>query len=241
MSQLVVALDFPNANQAIQMVETLGSQVNFYKIGLELMMSGDYFLLLSYLEKKHKKIFADLKLYDIPQTVGKAVANLTKYNIDLLTIHAANAQIMQAASDAKKHIKIIAVTVLTCLDEIDLQTMGFDPQLNIEQLVLKKTKLALDCQIDGIVASVLEANLLKKNLQQNSSKNIYDNFAIVTPGIRQESSAKHDQKRTASIAEAVRCGSTHLVVGRPITSSNNPALVAQQFQQQIYETKAIVS
>ena len=97
MSQLVVALDFPNANQAMQMVETLGSQVNFYKIGLELMMSGDYFLLLSYLEKKHKKIFADLKLYDIPQTVGKAVANLTKYNIDLLTIHAANAQIMQAA------------------------------------------------------------------------------------------------------------------------------------------------
>jgi len=235
MAKLVVALDFPNIDLALNLVDKLGSAVDFYKIGLELMMTGNYFTLLSALEKRQKKIFADLKLYDIPQTVGKAVANLTSYNIELLTIHTANAEMMLTANENKKHLKIIAVTILTSLNEQNLLEMGFDANISLPNLVCQKTKLALECGLDGVVASALEAKILRTNFGNN--------FAIITPGIRplsfEDNQKITDQKRIATVELAIKNGSSHLVVGRPITASANPILAVENINKIIYETPTI--
>ena len=231
MAKLVVALDFPNVDLALNLVDKLGSSVDFYKIGLELMMTGNYFTLLAALEKKQKKIFADLKLYDIPQTVGKAVANLTAYNIELLTIHAANHEMMLAANQYKKHIKIIAVTVLTSLNQQNLLEMGFDANISLPNLVCQKTKLALQCKLDGVVASALETQILRANFGND--------FAIITPGIRLACQETADQKRVATVELAIQNGSSHLVIGRPITAHHDPILAVKNINKIIYETTAI--
>ena len=235
MAKLVVALDFPNTDLALNLVDKLGSAVDFYKIGLELMMTGNYFTLLSALEKRQKKIFADLKLYDIPQTVGKAVANLTSYNIELLTIHTANTEMMLAANENKKHLKIIAVTVLTSLNEQNLLEMGFDANISLPNLVCQKTKLALQCGLDGVVDSALETKILRASFGNN--------FAIITPGIRpanlEDNQKITDQKRVATVELAIKNGSSHLVVGRPITASENPILAVENINKIIYETSTI--
>lgn len=218
--EIIVALDFPSTSEAKQMVEILGDSIDFYKVGLELMMGGEYFELIKWLKNKNKKVFADLKLYDIPQTVGKSVRNLSKYEIDLLTIHAANNEIMQEAANNKGNIKIIGVTVLTCLDEVDLKNMLFDPSLTIEEIVCKKTALCIDSGLDGVVSSANEANYLRKNLGGN--------FIITTPGIRLRN-LNDDQKRVCDARQALKNGSTYLVVGRPITKSDQPLKSAEEF------------
>jgi len=226
--KLIVALDVESLDKAKKLVDILDDQVNFYKIGLELMMSKDYFHLIDFLHQKNKKIFADLKLYDIGNTVGRAVANLAKMPIDLLTIHIANRDIMKRACENKGNLKIIGVTVLTNLDDKDIIEMGFDKSLSIQDLVIKKTALALECGLDGVVSSALEANNLRKNFG--------DNFLIVTPGIRLNQEDKlitDDQKRVATVTQAINGGSSYLVVGRPIIESQNPYEVAKFFQQQI--------
>ncbi len=228
--KLIVALDFPNVSLAKKLVEELSDDVSFYKVGLELMMSGEYFSLISWLKNKGKKVFADLKLYDISQTVASAVKNLSLYEIDLLTIHTASFEIMNRACESKGKTKIVGVTVLTNLDENDLRQMGFDPQFSIEELVAKKTEMALKAGLDGVVASALEA----KNLRQKFGKE----FLIVTPGIRLENDAKGDQKRVANVKVAISNGSSHLVVGRPITQSANPKLAAQHFNKLIAQSLA---
>jgi len=228
--KLIVALDTPNFFQAKNLVENLGEKVSFYKIGLELMASGDYFKIIEYLKSQHKKVFADLKLYDISQTVGKSVANLAKFDIDILTIHCANHEIMSRAADNKGKMKIVGVTVLTNLNVQDLEQMGFDKDLSIEKLVQKKTQLALESGLDGVVASAHEAQVLRSNLGNN--------FIIITPGIRLEAIENDDQKRVADVKTALSFGSTHLVVGRPITQSNNPIISAQKFLNLIHEFEA---
>jgi len=228
--KLIVALDVERLDNAKKLVDILDDQVNFYKIGLELMMSRDYFHLIDFLHQKNKKIFADLKLYDIGNTVGRAVANLAKMPIDLLTIHVANRDIMKRACENKGNLKIIGVTVLTNLDDKDIIEMGFDKSLSIQDLVIKKTALALECGLDGVVSSALEANNLRKNFG--------DNFLIVTPGIRlnqEDKLTKDDQKRVATVNQAINGGSSYLVVGRPIIESQNPYEVAKFFQQQIVD------
>lgn len=227
--KLIVALDVESLDKAKKLVDILDDQVNFYKIGLELMMSRDYFHLIDFLHQKNKKIFADLKLYDIGNTVGRAVANLAKMPIDLLTIHIANRDIMKRACENKGNLKIIGVTVLTNLDNKDIIEMGFDKSLSIQNLVIKKTALALECGLDGVVSSALEAKNLRKNFG--------DNFLIVTPGIRlnqEDKLIKDDQKRVATVNQAINDGSSYLVVGRPIIESQNPDEVAKFFQQQIF-------
>ena len=227
--KLIVALDVESLDQAKKLVDILDDQVNFYKIGLELMMSKDYFHLIDFLHQKNKKIFADLKLYDIGNTVGRAVANLAKMPIDLLTIHIANRDIMKRACENKGNLKIIGVTVLTNIDDKDIIEMGFDKSLSIQDLVIKKTALALECRLDGVVSSALEAKNLRKNFG--------DNFLIVTPGIRlnqEDKLIKDDQKRVATVNQAINDGSSYLVVGRPIIESQNPDEVAKFFQQQIF-------
>lgn len=235
--KLIVALDFPDIESAKSLIVKLGDDILFYKIGLELMMSSDYFSLIKFLKNHNKKIFADLKLYDISQTVGRAVKNLSQYEIDILTVHSASREIMTSASENKGKMKIVGVTVLTNLDKKDLEEMGFDKNLSLEELVFKKTKLILDSGLDGVVSSALEA----KNLRQKFGQN----FLIITPGIRIDklstisNSSDHklhdDQKRVADVETAIQNGASYLVVGRPITQSENPKLAAQKFIKLINE------
>lgn len=226
--RLIVALDVPDIAAAKKLVDEIGGEVNFYKIGLELMMSGEYFDLIKWLKNKNKKVFADLKLYDISETIARCVKNLAQYEIDLLTIHTANREIMQKAAENKGKMQIVGVTVLTNLDAKDLSEMGFDPQISLENLVLKKAEMALSCGLNGVVASALEA----KNLRQKFGKD----FLIVSPGIRLEALANDDQKRVADVKTALTNGSSHLVVGRPITRDANPKAAANKFNQLINET-----
>jgi len=223
--KLIVALDVPDIEAAKKMVEGLGDEIVFYKIGLELMMGGQYFELVKWLKNKDKKVFADLKLYDISQTVARAVKNLAQYEIDLLTIHTASHPIMQQASENKGKMQIIGVTVLTNLDSKDLNEMGFDPNISLENLVLKKTQMALNAGLNGVVASALEAKLLRQKFGSD--------FLIVSPGIRLQEITNDDQKRVADVKTALTNGSSHLVVGRPITRDANPKNVAQKFNQLI--------
>jgi orotidine-5'-phosphate decarboxylase len=223
--KLIVALDLPDIEAAKKMVEDLGDEIIFYKIGLELMMGGQYFELVKWLKNKDKKVFADLKLYDISETVARAVKNLAKYEVDLLTIHTASHQIMQQASENKGKMQIIGVTVLTNLDSKDLNEMGFDPNISLENLVLKKTQMALNAGLNGVVASALEAALLRQKFGSD--------FLIISPGIRLEEITNDDQKRVADVKTALTNGSSHLVVGRPITRDANPKNAAQKFNQLI--------
>lgn len=223
--KLIVALDVADISAAKNLVEQIGDEALFYKVGLELMMSGDYFELVKWLKNKNKKIFADLKLYDISETVARAVKNLAQYEIDLLTIHTASREIMSRASENKGKMNVIGVTVLTNLDQKDLGEMGFDKNLSLENLVLKKAKMALDSGLDGVVSSALEA----QNLRQNFGKD----FLIVSPGIRLKAVADDDQKRVADVETAFKNGSSHLVVGRPITREVNPKEAARQFNELI--------
>lgn len=220
---IIIALDVPDFNAAKKLVDEIGDEGSFYKIGLELMMSGQYFELISWLKNKNKKVFADLKLYDISETVGRAVANLAKHEVDLLTIHTASRSIMEQAALNKGKTQVIGVTVLTNLDSRDLSEMGCDSRISLEELVAKKAGLALESGLDGVVASALEA----KNLRQNFG----ENFLIVTPGIRLEAIANDDQKRVADVKTAIANGSSHLVVGRPITRDSNPKNAAKKFNE----------
>ena len=225
-SKLIVALDFPDMQSAQNLVEKIGDEVSFYKIGLELLMSGDYFKMIDWLAKKNKKVFADLKLYDISATVGKAVKNLSNYsNIHFLTIHAASLGIMQAAAENKGDINLLAVTVLTNLENQDLKQMGFDANLSLEDLVIKKALLAQQAGIDGVVSSGLEAKNIRANLG--------DDFQIVTPGIRLNKIARDDQKRVVDVKEALHNGANYIVVGRPINQASDPKKAAEEFQNQI--------
>lgn len=222
--KLIVALDFANFDDAKKMVEILDDEVSFYKIGLEMIMSGDYFKMIEFLKNKNKKIFADLKIYDIVQTVAKSIRNLKQFDIDLLTIHSANQGIMEAASFEKGNMKILAVTVLTCLEKSDLDKMGFDKNLSLEELVVKKADLSIKSGLDGVIASGLEAKILRNNLG--------DNFLIATPGIRIEKN-NDDQKRVCDAKTAIANGANYLVVGRPITQSKDPKQSVKILQEMI--------
>lgn len=233
--RLIVALDFEDINQAKLLVEELGDEVTFYKIGLELSMSSGYFELVNWLGQKNKKIFADLKLFDISATVGKTIKNLSKYsNIDFVTIHASSRDIMNQACENKGHIKILAVTVLTNLDQNDLNDMGFDQKISLENMVINRALLAKECQVDGVISSGLEACNIRKNTDED--------FLIVTPGIRPDflmTNKSDDQKRVVDVKTAFNNGADYIVIGRPIAQSDNPKLVASKIQQQIAEVFAI--
>ena len=226
---LIVALDFSDLNSAKKMVEELGEEVMFYKLGLELMASGFYFELVDWLKNKDKKIFADLKLYDISETVARTIKNLSKYQIDILTIHTASKEIMLRASENKGLMKVVGVTILTSLDEKDLQEIGFDKNFNLTELVAKKTKLALESGLDGIVCSAMETKKLRDDFGKN--------FLIINPGIRLEKIANDDQKRVCDVLGAIKNGCSKLVVGRPITRSEKPKEQAILFNQKINEAK----
>ncbi len=227
---IIIALDVADISSAKKLVNEIGDEGYFYKIGLELMMSGSYFELILWLKSQNKKVFADLKLYDISETVGRSVANLAKHEVDLLTIHTASRSIMEQAAQNKGKMSVVGVTVLTNLDQSDLLEMGFDQQISLTDLVVKKAGLALDCGLDGVVASALEAKKLRQNFGNN--------FSIITPGIRLEAVANDDQKRVADVASAIKNGASHLVVGRPITRDSNPRNAAKKFNEALANSRS---
>ena len=219
--RLIVALDVPTAEQALDMVETLGDSVSFYKIGLELFMSGRYFELLDALRKKDKKIFVDLKFFDVPATVGRAIAQLNGKGVTFATIHG-NDGIMRAAAENKGDVQVLAVTALTSLDRGDLNDLGFD--CDVQDLVISRAKRAVALGCDGVVASGQEASAMREKLGNS--------FMVVTPGIRPVDN-DDDQKRVVTAAQAFANGADYIVVGRPIRDAENPKQAAQQLQQEI--------
>ncbi len=221
--RLIFALDVPDADVARKLAETLGDSVRFYKLGLELMMAGGYFELLDWLVARDKRIFVDLKFFDVPATVARAVARLRNRGVTFATVHG-NQSIMEAAAEAKGDVGILAVTVLTSLDRGDLDDLGF--QCDVEQLVLSRARRALEAGCDGVVSSGLEARTLRQNVD--------DRLVVVTPGIRPvDNRPEDDQKRVVSVEDAFRFGADYIVIGRPIRDAADPRIAAESIQQTI--------
>jgi orotidine-5'-phosphate decarboxylase len=221
--RLIVALDVPNADDAKALVERLGDSANFYKIGLELFMAGGYFELIEWLTRRQKKVFVDLKFFDVPETVRAAVSALRNRGVTFATVHG-NQAILEAAGRDKGELKILAVTVLTSLDRGDLDDLGFE--CDVEKLVLSRARRALEAGCDGVVSSGLEASALKRELG--------DRLLVVTPGIRPvENRSSDDQKRTVDVAQAFNNGADYIVVGRPIRTARDPRAAAQAIQATI--------
>lgn len=222
--RLIVALDFPSTDDARRLVAQLDNSVNFYKVGLELFMAGGYFEFVDELAAAGKQVFVDLKFFDVPATVGRAVERLQHRNISFVTVHG-NDGIMQAAAASKGDLKILAVTVLTSLDRGDLDDLGF--QCDVEELVLSRARRAIHCGCDGVVASGHEAARLRDELG--------DRLMIVIPGIRPVENID-DQKRTVTVQDAFSHGADYIVVGRPIRDADNPRKVAETIQREIAST-----
>lgn len=221
--RLIVALDLPDAAAARALVETLGENVRFYKLGMELFMAGGYFELLDWLVARDKQVFVDLKFFDVPETVRSAIRALSGRGAALATIHG-NQSMMEAAVLDKGELKVLAVTALTSLDQGDLDDLGF--QCNIEQLVLSRARRALETGIDGIVSSGLEAPMIRRELGAR--------LLVVTPGIRPVlNRPSDDQKRTLDVAQAFRNGADYIVVGRPVRNAADPAAAARDIQRTI--------
>ena len=224
--RLIVALDVPTVSAAKELVTVLDDTVVFYKVGLELFMSGDAFELVTWLRERDKKVFVDLKFFDVPATVGRAVSQLNGLGITFATIHG-NDAIMQAAASAAEDVDILAVTVLTSLDRGDLSDLGFE--CDVSELVVSRARRAVVHGCAGVVASGQEAALLRRELGNT--------LLVVVPGIRPVDN-QDDQKRTVSAEQALRDGADYLVVGRPIRDANDPKAAAEQIQEEIYQTVA---
>lgn len=222
--RLIFAMDVSDCDQARALAETLGDSVTFYKLGLELMMSGGYFELLKWMLDQNKKVFADLKFFDIPATVGSAVRQLKDRGASFVTVHG-NQAIMEAAAKNKgENLKVLAVTVLTSLDRGDLDDLGFD--CDVEALVVSRAKRALEAGCDGVISSGLEVPILREL--------VGDKLLVVTPGIRPVNNRpSEDQKRVVTVEKAFSNGADYIVVGRPIRDADNPRAAAESMQQSI--------
>ena len=219
--RLIFALDVPSVGDAMDFVERLGDTVKFYKAGLELFMTGDYFSLVESLHKKGKKVFVDLKFFDVPETVRSAVRQLRDKHATFVTVHG-NDNILEAAASEKGDLKILAVTVLTSLGQGDIEDLGF--KCDVEQLVLSRARRALAVGCDGVISSGLEAPGLRDGLG--------DRFLIVSPGIRPVANTD-DQKRVVNVEQAFLNGADYIVVGRPIRLAKDPVAEAKKIQTQI--------
>ena len=222
--RLIIALDVPDIEQAKALVTEIGNSGHFYKIGLELFMTGEYFKLLDWLSDQNKKIFVDLKFFDIPKTVARAVSQLNGKNVHFATIHG-NDGMMKAAADAKQDVKILAVTALTSLDRGDLDDLGF--QCDVQNLVVSRARRALASGCDGVVASGREAELLRSEVDNK--------LLVITPGIRPVDN-DDDQKRAVTVSQAFDNGADYIVVGRPIKNAQSPRKMTEQIHSEIEQT-----
>jgi len=218
-----MALDVSSAAEARRLVDGLGDSVQFYKLGLELFMTGDYFDLVDWLKTRGKRIFVDLKFFDVPETVGRAVRVLSSRGVDFATVHG-NDAMLEAAVGAKGSLGILAVTVLTSLDQGDLRDLGFE--CDVQRLVVSRARRALSLGCDGVISSGLEVPLLRASVDAK--------LLVVSPGIRPvENRLVDDQKRVVTVDQAFRNGADFIVVGRPIRDASDPRQAAEAIQSQI--------
>ena len=221
--RLIVALDVPSAEQAHALVNRLGDAVRFYKVGFELFLAGGCFAFVDWLGGLGKKVFLDLKLFDVPATVAAAVRQLDGRGVTFTTVHG-NDAILKAACGAKGDVKVLAVTALTSLDRGDLNDLGF--ACDVESLVLSRARRALALGCDGVVSSGLEAARLRQEVGER--------LIIVTPGIRPvENRPADDQKRVVSVEQAFANGADYIVMGRPIHGTADPRAAAEAVQESI--------
>jgi orotidine-5'-phosphate decarboxylase len=225
--RLIVALDVPTADRARALVQELGDSVLFYKLGLELLLSEGYFELLAELADQGKKVFADLKFFDVPETVASAVHQMRGRGVAFLTVHG-NQSILEAACREKGDLRILGVTVLTSFDRQDLGDLGFPTPISVEELVLSRAKRALRAGCDGVISSGLEAKRLRGELGSR--------LLVVSPGIRPfDNRLVDDHKRVMTDREAFLAGADYVVVGRPIRNAARPREAAEQIQTTIAE------
>jgi orotidine-5'-phosphate decarboxylase len=224
--RLIVALDVADALTGLKIAGDIGDAVSFYKIGLG-MLTGGGLALANELKADHgKRIFLDMKLFDIGATVEKAVRGLSQFDLDFLTVHG-DPHVVRAAKEgsAGKDMKILAVTILTSLDRADLDA-GLIKAGDIPDLVCERAARAFEAGADGVIASPQESALIRA-LPEATGK------LIVTPGVRPVGADKGDQKRITTPADAIRNGSDHIVVGRPIWTASNPREAAQAIVSEI--------
>lgn len=224
--RLIVAIDLPNALEGLQLAETLGNDVSFYKIGLG-MLTGGGLALANELKQEHgKRIFLDMKLFDIGATVENAVRGLAQFDLDFLTVHG-DPHVVRAAKQgaAGKDMKILAVTILTSLDRDDLDAGLMKPG-DVPDLVGERAARAFEAGADGVIASPQEAAMIRA-LPEASGR------LIVTPGVRPAGAALGDQKRVATPAQALKDGADHIVVGRPVWAAEDPAAAARAILSEI--------
>lgn len=219
--RLIFALDVADLEQAQKLIRQLGDSVEFYKLGLEVFLSGHYFELMSELKGNGKKVFADLKLFDIPATVAAAVRQLAKHQVDFCTVHG-NDSMLKAAAEAKGDMQILAVTALTSLDQGDLNDLGFE--CDARTLVLSRARRALALGCDGVVSSGLEVSALREHADPR--------LITVCPGIRPVHN-DDDQQRVMTPYAAIKDGADYLVVGRPIKAAKDPKAAAESIQADI--------
>ncbi len=221
--KLIVALDLPSVGAASAMVERLGDAVTFYKVGLELTYAGGL-PLVSELARAGKKVFLDLKLHDIPNTVARATEQVAELGATFLTVHA-YPQTMKAAAGAAKGspLRLLAVTVMTSYDDSDLKEAGF--AFGVKDLVARRAAQARECGIDGLVMSPEEAAAMRALLGPG--------MLFVTPGVRPAGADLADQKRVMTPARAISAGADYLVVGRPVTQAPDPKAAAQAIVTEI--------
>lgn len=227
--RLIVGLDLPSIEAARAMTLQLGDTVSFYKVGYQLVFAGGLDFVRELLGEG-KKIFLDMKLLDIDNTVAKGVENIAGMGVNMLTIHA-YPKAMRSAVDAARgaDLCLLGVTVLTSMDNLDLTDAGYAD--NAETLVQKRAQQARDCGMGGIVCSAAEASVVRKI--------VGDDMAVVTPGIRPTGFDAGDQKRVVTPGDAIRFGASHLVVARPIVAANNPAETARNILTEIEAAIAI--
>ena len=224
MDRLIVALDVPSVAQARQLIDKLAPAVGVYKIGLELLYAGGAELAKE-LAEAGSKVFLDAKLLDIPQTIERATANIASLGAAFLTVHGLDAKTLDAARKGRggSDMALLAVTVLTSLDQDDLNQQGID--MSPQDLALRRALFAQEAGFDGVVASGQEAGPIRKATGAD--------FLIVTPGIRPEGGEVQDQARVTTPAEAIQAGADYLVVGRPITQADDPLAAAQAIVAEI--------
>ena len=224
--RLIIALDVPDVEQAEALVARLGDAGRFYKIGYQLIPIGGLDLARR-LSATGKKVFLDFKFHDIGATVERGTASIARLGADFLTVHAEDDVVKGAvagkAGDAR--LKVLAVTVLTSLDQAALSRAGIT--VPIADLVLKRTEIAVEAGADGVVASAQEAAAIRSRFG--------DRLVIVTPGVRPAGAALHDQKRVVTPRDALRAGANYLVAGRPITEANDPAAAARAITAEMRE------
>jgi orotidine-5'-phosphate decarboxylase len=235
-SRLIVALDVDTLQEVELITAELGDLIHCYKVGMQLYYSQGN-AVLAYLKEQNKAIFLDLKLHDIPNTVAKSAVVLARLGVNLLTVHALGGSAMLTAvcTSAREEAvrlgitppKILAVTILTSMDQNQLNQIGC--QAEVDQEVLRLAGLAQACGVDGVVASPQEARQIRQQCGAD--------FLIVTPGIRPAGAALNDQSRIASPAQALADGATHLVIGRPIVAAQNRRLAAQQIWDEMRNSK----